>query len=302
MSGKQMALIAALLVALVVALDSFVIVHETERAVLKRFGRIERVDIQPGIYAKWPVIDKVIRVDGRVLVHDAPTEAIPTAEKKLVNVDFFVVWRIADVERYITTIAGGLTRSEDIQRRAEQRLGGRVVQALRDEFGKRNVQEVVASEREQVMDQVAAEVNEDTMSQLGINLIDIRVKQVDWPTEVRGRVFDRMRAERSRDASRHRAEGQQRAERIRAEADRERTVILAEAYREAQALRGEGDAAAAEIYASAYNQNPEFFRFYRSLQAYRDSLNSPDDILVLEPDSDFFRYLRNSGTGGAAAR
>lgn len=301
MSGKQMGLIAALLAVLLVALDSFFIVHETERAVLKRFGRIERVDIEPGIYAKWPLIDKVIKVDGRVLVHDAPTEAIPTAEKKLVNVDFFIVWRISDVERYITTMGGGQVRSEDIQRRAEQRLGGRVVQALRDEFGKRTVQEVVASEREQVMDQVADSVDEDTLAQLGINLIDIRVKQVDWPTEVRGRVFDRMRAERSRDASRHRAEGQERAERIRAEADRERTVLLAEAYREAQILRGKGDAAAAEIYAGAYNRNPEFFRFYRSLQAYRESLKDQGDVLVLEPDNDFFRYL-NESTPGSSAR
>lgn len=295
MSGKQMGFLAALLVVLLVALDSFFIVHEIDKAVLKRFGAIERVDIEPGIYAKWPLIDKVIKVDGRVLVHDVPTEAIPTAEKKLVNVDFFVVWRIADVERYITTIGSALARSTDIQRRAEQRLGGRVVQALRDEFGKRTVQEVVASEREQVMDEVASKVNEETLAQLGINVIDIRVKQVDWPEEVRGRVFDRMRAERSRDASRHRAQGQEQAERIKAEADRRRTVLLAEAYREAQAMRGEGDARAAKIYAEAYSRNPEFFRFYRSLQAYRESLDDEEDILVLEPDSDFFRYLNESG-------
>lgn len=294
MSARQLGVLAVVVVALLISLDSYFIVNEINKAVLKRVGRIERTDIEPGIYAKWPIIDKVIKVDGRILVHDVPTERIPTIEKKLLNVDFFVIWRIADVQRYVTVIGGGLSRSTEIQRRAEDRLGGRVVQALRDEFGKRTVQEVVASEREKVMDQVAAVVNAETMEQLGIQVIDIRVKQVDWPDEVRGRVFDRMRAERARDAAEHRAEGRERAERIRAEADRQRTVLLAEAYRDSQKFRGQGDALAASIYARAYGRDPEFFRFYRSLQAYRDSLNSKDDVLVLDPDSDFFRYLNSS--------
>ena len=294
MAPRSMIALAAVLLLLVIASDSYFVVNETEKAVVKKFGRIIETDVQPGLYFKWPIVDKVVKVDGRTLVYDVPTQSIPTKEKKLLNVDFFVVWRVKDVQLYITNLGGGMPAAAYSQ--AQDRLMTLVDRGLRDEFSKRTVEEVVAGEREEVMNQVAAEVNEKTVRDFGVEVIDIRVKRVDWPNDVRDRVFARMRAERNRDAADHRARGQEEAEKIRAEADRQRTVLLAEAYRDAQALRGEGDARAASIYASAYNRDQEFFRFYRSLEAYRQSLGSGNDILVIEPDSDFFRYLKQSGS------
>ena len=295
MAPRSMIALAAVLLLLVIASDSYFVVNETEKAVVKKFGRIIETDVQPGLYFKWPIVDKVVKVDGRTLVYDVPTQSIPTREKKLLNVDFFVVWRVKDVQLYITNLGGGMPAAAYSQ--AQDRLMTLVDRGLRDEFSKRTVEEVVAGEREEVMNQVADQVNEKTERDFGVEVIDIRVKRVDWPNDVRDRVFARMRAERNRDAADHRARGQEEAEIIRAEADRQRTVLLAEAYRDAQALRGEGDAKAAAIYARAYNRDQEFFRFYRSLEAYRKSLGSGNDILVLEPDSDFFRYLKNSSGG-----
>ncbi|PKM21759.1 MAG: protease modulator HflC [Gammaproteobacteria bacterium HGW-Gammaproteobacteria-14] len=297
MSQRSTMMLAVIALIGVIASESYYIVNETEKAVLKQFGKIVKTDIQPGLYPKMPFLQTVVRVDGRVLTHDVPTQPFLTSEKKVLNVDSFVIWRVADVERYITTLGSGTTDGFRIQAEAQQRVDGRVQQALRDEFSKRTVQEVVAGEREAVMNQVAATVNARTLEDMGIEVVDIRVKRVDWPDEVRGRVFDRMRAERARDAAGHRAEGREDAERIRADADRQGTVIIAEAYRDSQILRGAGDAEAAAIYARAFNRDAEFFRFYRSLEAYRHSLGSPEDLLVLEPDSDFFRYLKKSAGG-----
>lgn len=343
------ALLAVGLVALL-ALDSFYIVKQTEKAVLKQFSRIELADMDPGIYFKWPLVSEVVKVDGRALVYDVPTQAFLTAEKKLLNVDAFVVWRINNVQRYIVSVGGGSSNAQIMEDRARQLLDPRVNEALRNEFASRTVFQVVAGEsdvesvedgkaiirdpatgettevpadqldesiltqaeegddadqdkpessvasdqREALMDQVREEVNRSTMEDLGIEVVDIRVKQVDWPEQVRGRVFDRMRAERQRDAAAHRSQGREEAEKIRAGADRQRTEILADAYRKSQAIRGEGDAQAAAIYAGAYNQDKEFFRFYRSLQAYKESFKDPEDVLILEPDSDFFRYMNGA--------
>lgn len=295
MTPKSLIAVVLVLAGLVLGSDAYYVVNETEKAVLKQFGRIDKTDIKPGFYGKWPIIEKVVRVDGRTLTYDVPTQAFLTAEKKPLNVDFFIVWRVVDVERYLTVLGAGSANPSLIRGDAESRLATRVENALRDEFSARTVDEVVAGERAQVMDEVAQRVNELTIQDFGFEVVDIRVKQVDWPTEVRDRVFARMRAERNRDAAEHRARGQEEAERIRANADRQATVIRAEGYRDAQRLRGEGDAKAAAIYASAYNRDPEFFRFYRSLQAYRDSLGGGGDIMVLEPDSDFFRYLKDAG-------
>ena len=294
MAPKSMMAVAVALILMIVASDSYFVVNETERVVVKRFGRIIDTDVQPGFYFKVPFFDKVVRVDGRTLVYDVPTQSIPTSEKKLLNVDFFVVWRVKDVQLYITNLGCG--QPAVAFREAQDRLMTLVDRGLRDEFSQRTVEEVIAGEREEVMNRVAAQVNEKTERDFGVEVIDIRVKRVDWPDDVRDRVFARMRAERARDAAEHRAEGQEQAEKIRAEADRQRTVLLAEAYRDAQALRGEGDARAASIYAAAYGRDQEFFRFYRSLEAYRASLGSGNDILVIEPDSDFFRYLNQSGS------
>ncbi|KGD64288.1 protease subunit HflC [Alcanivorax nanhaiticus] len=326
-----------------IALDSFYIVNQTEKAVLKRFSKIEKADIQPGIYPKLPLFDAILKVDGRTQVYDVPTQSFLTAEKKLLNVDAFVIWRVSNVQRYIVTVGGGLTNSRAIEGEALKRLTPRVKEALRNEFASRTVFQVVAGEsdvekvedgkavirdavtgqttevpaeqldpsaieavanpeakqsdsdqREALMDKVREVVNSGTMEDLGIEVIDIRVKQVDWPDQVRGRVFDRMRAERQRDAAAHRSQGREEAEKIRAGADRQRTEILADAYRKSQAIRGEGDAQAAAIYAGAYNQDKEFFRFYRSLQAYKESFKDPEDVLILEPDSDFFRYMKGA--------
>lgn len=369
MSTRSWLVLVAVGVLLLLALDSFYIVNETEKAVLKRFSRVEKTDIKPGIYPKVPLIDDVIRVDGRLLVHDVPTQSFLTSEKKRLNVDAFVTWRIADVQRYIVAVGAGTTNGQQMERRARELLDPRINEALRNQFATRTVQEVVAGQggklpddaldpsavktrallkkdeavkedaengdkglpkegqddlnsdgenaittdqstdksaaapnkplpkeddqREQLMHSVAKEVNASTLKDLGIEVVDVRVKQVDWPDQVRGRVFDRMRAERARDSAEHRAQGREEAERIRAAADRERTEIIAKAYEDAQKLRGEGDAKATGIYAKAYSQDRSFFTFYRSLQAYRESFNSPDDLLVLSPDSEFFRYLKD---------
>lgn len=331
------------------ALDSFFIVNQAEKAVLKQFSRIDKADVEPGIYFKWPLVEEVVRVDGRALVYDVPTQSFLTAEKKLLNVDAFVVWRVNNVQRYIVSVGGGSSNAQVMEGRARQLLDPRVNEALRNEFASRTVFQVVAGEsnveklegdkavlrdpvtgemtevprdqldesiireaeggsgaekpagdnlkmandqREALMDQVREKVNESTLEDLGIEVVDIRVKQVDWPDQVRGRVFDRMRAERQRDAAAHRSQGREEAEKIRAGADRQRSEILAEAYRKAQAIRGEGDAKAAATYAKAYNQDKEFFRFYRSLQAYRESFKDKEDVLILEPDGEFFRYLK----------
>lgn len=280
----------------IIASESYYIVDETEEAVVKQFGRIIKTDVQPGLGWKIPFLQTVVRVDGRILTHDVPTKPFLTAEKKVLNVDSFVIWRIEDVQRYVTTLGSGTTNGALIQREAQQRLDVRVEQALRDEFSKRTAQDAVAGERQAVMDQVAQLVNTSTMEDFGIRVVDIRVKRVDWPDEVRGGVFARMRTERARDAAAHRAQGREDAEKIKADADRRGTVIVAEGYRDAQRLRGEGDAQAAAIYAGAYNRDAEFFRFYRSLEAYRSSLASPETLLVTDPSGDFFRYLNKSGS------
>ena len=343
-----MALLALGVLALL-ALDSFFIVNQKEKAVLKQFSRIDKTDIEPGLYFKWPLVEEVVKVDGRALVYDVRTQSFLTAEKKLLNVDAFVIWRISNVQRYIVSVGGGSSDSQVMERRARELLDPRINEGLRNEFASRTVFQVVAGEsdvekvegdkaiirdpttgktlevptdqldesvlreakagkedgespapsvandqREALMDQVREEVNKSTLEDLGIEVVDIRVKQVDWPEQVRGRVFDRMRAERQRDAAAHRSQGREEAEKIRASADRQRTETLAQAYRKAQSSRGEGDAEAAAIYAKAYNQDKEFFRFYRSLRAYTESFDQPEDVLILEPDSDFFRYLKGA--------
>ncbi|MDF1725906.1 MAG: protease modulator HflC [Alcanivorax sp.] len=349
MNNRGWLALLALGVLALLALDSFFIVNQAEKAVLKQFSRIDKADVEPGIYFKWPLVEEVVRVDGRALVYDVPTQSFLTAEKKLLNVDAFVVWRINNVQRYIVSVGGGSSNAQVMEGRARQLLDPRVNEALRNEFASRTVFQVVAGEsdveklegdtavlrdpvtgemtevprdqldesiireaeaeastdkvdprkmasdqREALMDQVRAKVNESTMEDLGIEVVDIRVKQVDWPDQVRGRVFDRMRAERQRDAAAHRSQGREEAEKIRAGADRQRSEILAEAYRKAQATRGEGDAQAAATYAQAYNQDKEFFRFYRSLQAYKESFKDKEDVLILEPDGEFFRYLKGA--------
>ncbi|WP_245932375.1 protease modulator HflC [Isoalcanivorax indicus] len=347
MSPRSLMGLVAALFLVIVALDSYFIVNETERAVLKRFQEIVRTDIQPGIHGKMPFIDQVLKVDGRATAYELPAQSYLTSERKLMDVSSFVIWRVDDVQKYVTVIGGGgANNSERMREIAQQRLNARVAERLRNAVAQRTVQQVVAGRREVIVDPdslvegnggagprevgfgdgtgegdepletisaeeasrldpqqdareqlmvaVLAEVKGDALEDFGIDVVDIRLKQVDWPDEVRERVFERMRAERARDAARHRSEGREAAEIIRAQADRQRTVLLADAFRDAERTRGEGDATAARIYADAYNRDREFYSFYRSLQAYRETFRDSGDVMVLEPDGDFFRYLKSS--------
>lgn len=286
MSNKSVfALIAAAIIGLV-AWNSFYIVNQTERAVLLQFGRVAKENVPPGLHLKIPYVNQVRKFDGRLLTLDAPTQRFLTLEKKAVMVDAFAKWRIANANQYYTATSG-------IKQVADERLARRLESGLRDQFGKRTLHEVVSGQRDELMANITATLDRQARQELGIEVIDVRVKSIDLPREVNRSVFERMISERAREAREHRAKGKELAEGIRADADRQRRVILAQAYREAEEIRGEGDAHATAIYARAYGQDEEFYGFYRSLQAYRDSFASKEDILVLSPDSEFFQYLQN---------
>lgn len=286
MNNKLLALLAVGAVALLIASSTLFIVKETERAVLLEFGRLEKVDLKPGLHWKIPVMNEVRIFDSRVLTLDARPERFLTVEKKGMIVDSFAKWRIADVGKYYTATNGEETR-------AERLLAQRVNEGLRNGFGQRSLQEVVSGERDQLMTELTVELNEFTQKTLGIEVVDVRVKRIDLPEQVSDSVYNRMQAEREREAREHRSKGKEQAEVIRADADRQRVVLEAEAYREAERIRGEGDAKAAGIYASAYNKNPEFYSFLRSLNAYKETFKQKGDVLLVDPDGDFFRYLND---------
>lgn len=287
MSNKSL---AALIVGVVLALvlwNSFYIVSQTERAVLLRFGRIVEPDVKPGLHMKIPYVNSVRKFDARLMTLDSTTSRFLTLEKKALMVDAYAKWRVADAELFYTATSG-------MKQIADERLARRLEAALRDQFGKRTLHEAVSGQRDELMGQVTNSLNRAVQKELGIEVVDVRVKGIDLPREVNRSVFERMSSEREREAREHRAKGKELAEGIRADADRQRRVLLAEAFREAEELRGDGDARAASIYAAAYGQDKEFYSFYRSLQAYRESFSSKEDVLVLDPKSDFFRYLEQS--------
>ncbi|WP_271273303.1 protease modulator HflC [Aliamphritea hakodatensis] len=288
MSGKSMAGVVIALLLVVLASNSLFIIKETDRAVLLRFGEIVNPNLQPGLHIKIPVINKVRKFDGRVLTLDAQPQSYLTVEKKRLVVDSFIKWRVIDPQTYYTATSGD-------QFRAAERLFPSVDAGLRAQFGERTLTEVVSGERDQLMIELTESLSQSTRDELGIELIDIRVKKIDLPQEVSNSVYDRMRTEREREARELRSRGQELAEGIRADADRQKTVIEAGAYRDAQELRGEGDAESAGIYAKAYSRDPEFYSFYRSLNAYKEAFNQQGDIMILEPDSEFFRYLNAPG-------
>lgn len=267
--------------------SSFFIVAQTERAVLLRFGKIVESDLKPGLHIKIPYINSVRKFDGRLMTLDSTTSRFLTLEKKALMVDSYAKWRIDDAERFYTATSG-------VKQIADERLARRLEAALRDQFGKRTLHEVVSGQRDELMAQVATSLNRAVQQELGIEVVDVRVKAIDLPREVNRSVFERMSSEREREAREHRAKGRELAEGIRADADRQRNILLAEAFRKAEELRGEGDAKAASIYGQAYAQDAEFYAFYRSLQAFRDSFSSKEDILVLDPKSEFFRYFEHS--------
>jgi len=261
-------------------------VSETQRAILFKFGEILASDYEPGLHFKMPVINNVKKFDKRILTIDQQPERFLTAEKKDLIVDSFVKWRIADVVQYFKTVQGDETQ-------AGRLLYQNINNGLRDEFGKRTVQEVIAGDRTEIMQIMTAEATEKAKT-LGIEVIDVRIKKIDLPARVSDSVYRRMRAERERVARDFRSKGAEAAERIRADADRQRSVILAEAYRDSEVVRGEGDANATDIYAAAFSKNEDFFRFNRSINAYKSNFSTADDIILLEPDSEFFRYFSNS--------
>ena len=274
-----------LLVVLFLGYSSVFRVYQWEQAIVFKFREIERSVVEPGLHFMIPWVNTVQKFESRLLNFDQEPQRFLTSEKKDVIVDYYMKWRISNVEDFYTATRGG-----DIQY-ANGLLGQRVNRALRDEFGRRTVQEVVAGTRGEVLD-IVRSTTEMVLSELGIDIVDVRTKRIDLPEEVSTSVYDRMSAERTRVAKDFRARGGEASERIKANADREREVILANAFRDAETIRGEGDAMATEIYASAYGKNPEFYSFYRSLNAYQNSFNSSSDILLLQPDSDFFKYFR----------
>ena len=261
-------------------------VDERQKAILFKFGEILSSDFEPGLHFKMPVINNVRKFDQRILTIDQQPERFLTAEKKDLIVDSFVKWRIADVEQYFKTTQGDVNR-------AGQLLYQNINNGLRDEFGKRTVQEVIAGDRTEIMKIMTAEAT-DKAKTLGIEVIDVRIKKIDLPARVSDSVYRRMRAERERVARDFRSKGAEAAERIRADADRQRSVILAEAYRDSEIVRGEGDAKATDIYADAFSKDQDFFRFHRSVNAYKNNFSTAEDIILLEPDSEFFRYFNNS--------
>jgi len=265
-------------------------VRQWEVALKLRLGEIMSSDYQPGLHFLVPVLNDVRKFDGRIQTFDTKTERFLTVEKKDVLVDSFVKWRIANVAQYFRATGGGNAA------RAERLLGERINTRLRDEFGKRTIQEVVSGERGEIMTLLTKDADERA-AELGIEVVDVRVKRIDLPAEVSESVYERMRAERERVARDLRARGAEGAERIRADADRQRTEIVADAYREGEVLRGEGDAKSAQIYASAFQKNTEFFSFWRSLGAYRSIFEQGGDLMVLDPNSDFFRYLTDPSGG-----
>ena len=261
-------------------------VQEWEHAIVFEFREIKRSDYKPGLHFMVPIKDTVRKFDTRLLNLDQEPQRFITSEKKDVIVDYYAKWRITDVERFYQATSGG-----DISY-ANGLLGQRINSALRDEFGKRTVQEVVAGERDEILQKVRSSTAR-LPEELGITVMDVRTKRINLPEEVSHSVYERMRAERLRVAKDFRARGEEGAERIRATADRERQVILANAYRDAETIRGEGDAQSTEIYAAAYGKNEEFYSLYRSLNAYKNSFNSNSDILLLKPDSEFFKYFNH---------
>ena len=280
------ALAGTLVVLIVLSLSMFV-VDQRQNVMVLRFGEIVRVIKEPGLAFKLPLIDNVRYFDTRVLTIDTPEpERFLTSEKKNVLVDLFIKWRIADVEKYYISVGGD-------EARAQTRLLQTINDGLRAEFGNRTVHDVVSGERDKIMELMRQKANEDAQK-IGVEVLDVRLKRVDLPNEVSESVYGRMKAERTRVANELRSTGAAESEKIRADADKQREVIIAQAYHEAQRVKGEGDAKASAIYARAYEQNPEFYAFYRSLEAYRQSFKSKSDVLVLEPNSEFFKYLKNS--------
>ena len=287
MTSRTLFSLMGLFVALLIASSSIFVIKETERAIMLRFGEVVQFDIQPGLHFKIPFVNTVRKFDARVLTLDARPQRYMTLEKKGLIVDSFIKWRISNVADYYTATSG-------IENTAAKLLASRVDTGLRNQFGERTLTEVVSGQRDELMNELREELNAVVIEDMGIEVVDVRVKRVDLPQDVSQSVYDRMRSEREREARELRSEGKEKAEGIRADADRQRTIIMANAYRDAELVRGDGDAVAAATYAAAFNQDPEFYSFYRSLDAYRTTFGNGGDMMLIEPDSEFFKYMGQS--------
>ena len=285
MSKRTLSIVFVLALTLV-ATSTLYVIQETELAVKLRFGRLIETDIQPGLHYKIPFVDKVRKFDARVLTLDADPASFFTVEKKRLIVDAFSKWRIVDVDVYYRSTGGNFLV-------AQERLASRVNDGLRNQFGARTLQEVVSGERDQLMTAMRDNLG-DSVSDLGIEIIDFRVKRIDLPPELSNSVYERMRSERNRLAEELRAEGNELSNEIRSTADKEKVIILAEAYKTSEQIRGDGDATAAAIYAESFSGDPEFYEFTRSMKAYDATFNNKSDVLLIDPKSDFFKYLNKS--------
>jgi len=272
---------------LFVASSSVYVVNQWQTGVVLRLGEIVKADVEPGLHFKTPFINNVRLFDSRLQTLDAAPEDYYTVEKKKLEVDSFVKWRIVDVKKFYTTMNGD-------NRLAGMRLGQIVQSGLRDEFGNRTVKEVISGERVEIAQKIKKTTDLQAES-FGIEIEDVRIKRIDLAKDISESVYQRMNAERNREAKDLRSKGTETAEKIKADADRQRVVILADAYSKAEILRGEGDATAADIYAKSYGKNPEFYAFYHSINAYKKSFNNKSDVMVVDPKSDFFKYFNESG-------
>jgi membrane protease subunit HflC len=291
--ASALVLIGAVVVALIVAMSLYTV--DQRRAAIKfQLGEVIAVQTEPGLYFLVPLLQNVRLFDTRIQTLEArDPERFLTSENRNVLVDSFVKWKVVDVRQYYVSVRGDPLA-------AEARISQTVNDALRAEFAKRTVHDVVSGEREQIMSTVARKVDQD-VRRVGVAVVDVRLKRVDFVPEISSNVYDRMNSERKRVANELRATGQAEGEKIKADADRQRQVIVAEAYRDAQRTKGEGDALATRVYAEAFQRNPEFFSFYRSMEAYRQSLRNKNDVMVLDPSSDFFKYFKTPGRGKSTA-
>lgn len=284
-------LVIAVLLALLLLNSTMFTVDQRQTALVRQFGEVVKVHTEPGLKFKLPMIQNVLFFDLRILTSDSKqAESFLTAEKKNVLVDSFIKWRVINAQQFYVSVGG----DED---RAATRIQQTVNDGLRAEFGKRTVHDVVSGEREKIMQIIQQKADLDARK-IGVQVVDVRLKRVDLSDDVSESVYRRMEAERKRDANDARATGAAEAEKIRADADKQKDIIIAEAYGKAETLKGDGDAKAAAIYAAAYGKNPEFYAFYRSMQAYRESFRNKNDLMVLDPSSDFFKYMKNPRAAG----
>lgn len=285
MNNKSLMVLSGLLLLVLLAFSSMFVVTEYQRAVMLEFGRLVNADIKPGFHLKKPWAN-IRKFDARLMTADVRPESFYTSEKKRLVVSYYIKWRVKDVETYYKVTGGDEVRAADL-------LAKPVADGLRNQFGRRTLHDVVSGKRDELMAEITASTNEQAIEDLGVEVKDIRIKRIDFPDEVSRSVFDRMAADREKEAREYRSSGTAQGETIRADADRQKAVIEAEAYSQAEKIRGEGDAKAAAIFASAYSKDPEFYNFVRSLNAYRGSFQNKGDLMVIDPESDFFRYLKD---------